>query len=162
MHDSLAVPFLLTQTGPRTLALYFKKTPGSTHQVTFLKDALTDLFGRTSDSTALKTTVATDAEKAIAKLRITASDARPKIFQFLSGNKTMLQRSFVDAITMDLDYVEPGKYGIRVIWDDNQNGRWDVGEFSLRQQPEQVMYYPQPIELRANWELEVVWVIPEP
>jgi hypothetical protein len=25
-----------------------------------------------------------------------------------------------------------------------------------------VMYYPKPIELRANWEMDVVWDVPEP
>jgi hypothetical protein len=61
-----------------------------------------------------------------------------------------------------MKYVEPGKFGIRIIWDDNQNNLWDVGDFGTRTYPEQVMYYPKPIELRANWELDVVWEVPEP
>jgi hypothetical protein len=61
-----------------------------------------------------------------------------------------------------MSYIEPGKYGIRIIWDDNQNNRWDAGILRAREYPEQVMYYPKPIELRANWEMDVVWDVPEP
>lgn len=160
--DSLAVPFKLTQPEPRKLALYFEKKPASVFEILFQKEAITDLFGRLNDSLELKTTVATDEEKAIVNFNISALDNRPKVFELLLGNKVLRRIAFTESLTFAMKYVEPGKYGIRIIWDDNQNNRWDVGEFGTRTYPEQVMYYPKPIELRANWELDVVWEVPEP
>ena len=48
----------------------------------------------------------------------------------------------------------PGTYVIKYIIDTNRNGLWDNGDFNKRQQPEKVGYYPQPITVRAYWDLE--------
>ena len=162
MQDSLPVPFELSQIDSRKFALYFAKKPGQAYEILFQNEALTDLYGRLNDSIVLKTVVATDEEKAIVKFKINAADNRPKIFELLRGNQAIKRIPFTTEIKFDMSYIEPGKYGIRVIWDDNQNNRWDVGNLRTREYPEQVMYYPKPIELRANWEMDVVWEIPAP
>jgi hypothetical protein len=162
MQDSLPVPFELSQIDSRKFALYFAKKPAKAYEILFQNEALTDLYGRLNDSIALKTVVATDEEKAIVKFRITAADNRPKIFELIQGNKALKRIPFTTEVNFDMSYIEPGKYGIRIIWDDNQNNRWDAGILRAREYPEQVMYYPKPIELRANWEMDVVWDVPEP
>ena len=50
------------------------------------------------------------------------------------------------------DNLNPGKYQARVIFDNNENGKWDTGSFLEKRQPEKISYYPTLIELRANWE----------
>ena len=162
MQDSLPVPFELSQIDSRKFALYFAKKPGQGYEILFQNEALTDLYGRLNDSIVLKTVVATDEEKAIVKFKINAADNRPKIFELLRGNQAIKRIPFTTEINFDMSYIEPGKYGIRIIWDDNQNNHWDVGNLRTREYPEQVMYYPKPIELRANWEMDVVWEIPAP
>lgn len=49
--------------------------------------------------------------------------------------------------------LKPGKYNIRVIEDENNNGKWDLGNYHKRQQPERVSYYPDQITLKENWEV---------
>ena len=55
--------------------------------------------------------------------------------------------------------IDPGNYLIRLIFDDNGNGIWDTGSFLEKRQPERVIYYPQAIEVRANWELEQTFTV---
>lgn len=162
LQDTIAVPFTITHTGPRFLRLDFDKKAGRSYELILLPNAVTDLFERTIDSTSIKTSIATDADKAIVKFRIVATDTVPKLFELLRGAKTIKRIAFTDSVVLDIPFIEPGKYGIRIVWDENQNGRWDGGNYLQRKQPEEVMYYPKPIELRANWELEVEWEIPEP
>ena len=50
--------------------------------------------------------------------------------------------------------VPKGDVRIRVLIDKNQNGKWDKGDFRQRISPEKVVYYPEVIEVRANWEIE--------
>ncbi|NDK54859.1 Ig-like domain-containing protein [Pontibacter fetidus] len=50
--------------------------------------------------------------------------------------------------------VPPGIYTIRVLIDENNNGKWERGTPDFKKEPEKVMIYPNPIEIRANWELE--------
>ncbi|MDX5419179.1 MAG: Ig-like domain-containing protein [Hymenobacteraceae bacterium] len=52
--------------------------------------------------------------------------------------------------------IEPATYQIRVLVDENNNGTWDAGDPKLEREPEKVYFYPKPIEVRANWELEAV------
>lgn len=58
-----------------------------------------------------------------------------------------------------IDYLLPGNYSLRCIRDDNRNGKWDNGFYILKRQPEKVFTYPQSIQLRANWDMEIKWVI---
>ncbi|HEX8547222.1 MAG TPA: Ig-like domain-containing protein [Cytophagaceae bacterium] len=50
-------------------------------------------------------------------------------------------------------YVSPGTYYVRVVVDSNKNGKWDPGNFKGKIQPEEIYYYKEKIELRANWEI---------
>jgi phage tail tube protein FII len=47
------------------------------------------------------------------------------------------------------------KYQLRLVVDENQDGKWTPGNYSENKQPEKVFYYPEEINLRANWELEI-------
>jgi hypothetical protein len=55
----------------------------------------------------------------------------------------------------------PANYLVRIIFDENGNRKWDTGSYLEDRQPERVIYYPQPIEVRANWELEQTFTLPE-
>jgi hypothetical protein len=56
-----------------------------------------------------------------------------------------------------IDRLYPGKYTIRCFIDENKNNVWDTGFYILHKQPEKVYIYPQTFQLRANWDLEIVW-----
>ena len=53
----------------------------------------------------------------------------------------------------------PARYEIRLIIDSNQDDKWTAGNYFENVLPEKVYYYPELINLRANWELEVDWEI---
>jgi uncharacterized protein (DUF2141 family) len=48
----------------------------------------------------------------------------------------------------------PGNYTLRLVHDENRNGRWDSGSFVPRRQPEPITT-SKGISLRANWENEM-------
>jgi hypothetical protein len=49
--------------------------------------------------------------------------------------------------------VVPDTYRIRVLVDNNNNGVWDPGNYTLQREPEDVYLYSEEILLRANWEV---------
>lgn len=57
----------------------------------------------------------------------------------------------------DFYYLNPGKYGARLINDTNGNGIWDTGDYATKRQPEMVYYYPQVLEFKANFDLIQDW-----
>jgi hypothetical protein len=51
-------------------------------------------------------------------------------------------------------YLSPNKYLLRVLLDKNGNGKWDRGNFSLRQLPETFIYRLDIIQLRQDFDYE--------
>ncbi|PSR04681.1 MAG: hypothetical protein BRD50_03090 [Bacteroidetes bacterium SW_11_45_7] len=56
---------------------------------------------------------------------------------------------------LTIKHLRPQTYKLRIIVDQNNNGRWDPGNYSRNKQPEQVIYYKGKIEVRKNWENEI-------
>ncbi|GAA4445668.1 Ig-like domain-containing protein [Ravibacter arvi] len=50
--------------------------------------------------------------------------------------------------------IKPGNYRMRLILDDNRNGRWDTGNFKRKQQPEKILVYPSELIIKSNFEYE--------
>ena len=89
-------------------------------------------------------------------LKVIFQDDRPYFVELIQGDKVMAHES-VSGKTASFVYLTPGKYDIRVVEDENQNDRWDTGDYSIHLQPEKVFYYPQQYEIRSSWEHEVTW-----
>ena len=87
-------------------------------------------------------------------LKIMFQDDRPYVVELLQGEKVKYRNSVADR-QVSFVYLLPGKYDIRMIDDENGNGRWDTGDYSQHRQSEKVFYYPQPYEIRSSWEHEV-------
>jgi uncharacterized protein (DUF2141 family) len=49
--------------------------------------------------------------------------------------------------------IPEGQYHVRVLIDNNNNGRWDPGDYYKGQIHEGVYFYPEALTIRANWEL---------
>ncbi len=49
---------------------------------------------------------------------------------------------------------DPGEYQIRILYDTNENGKWDPGNYASKRQPEIVYPVKQKLSIRANWENE--------
>ncbi len=55
------------------------------------------------------------------------------------------------------DFLVPGVYKVKAIHDRNRNGRWDTGSYKKKLQPEEVIYFPKLIDIKANWDVEEDW-----
>ena len=55
--------------------------------------------------------------------------------------------------------LEPGKYNLRLIKDSNMNNKWDTGNYLKKINPEKVIYLPKVIDLRANWEINEIFLV---
>ena len=53
--------------------------------------------------------------------------------------------------------LKEGSYKLRIILDMNKNKDWDYGDYSQSRLPEEILYFPKPINIRKNWDLEETW-----
>jgi len=54
----------------------------------------------------------------------------------------------------------PGNYSLRILYDANENGIWDTGNYNTKTQPEKVVSLPDDLKLRSNWDNERDIVLP--
>lgn len=63
-------------------------------------------------------------------------------------DKTVYSKSTATSETLEFKNLLPKKYQIRIIYDDNGNGKWDTGNYLKKQKPEKVEYF-KTIPVRA-------------
>ncbi len=84
----------------------------------------------------------------------------PMVVQILKNNdeeEVLRQMSFEKDGEVLFEYLPPEKYKVKVIYDQNGNGKWDAGSFQDKVQPERVAYVQEVIKIRSNWSESYAW-----
>lgn len=93
-------------------------------------------------------------------LNISNTKKQTLILQLLNANEEILRQDFFSGDTnLVYKYLKPEKHRLKVIYDTNNNGKWDTGNYLKNQQAEKITYFEKELELRANWDIEEEWVI---
>lgn len=75
------------------------------------------------------------------------------VLQFLQGEE-VTESYALTAMDWSKKLMNPGEYEIRILFDDNKNGKWDPGNYSKKLQPEKAITLPKKLGIRANWDNE--------
>jgi hypothetical protein len=123
----------------------------------------TDIFGLTNDT--IKIDFKTREQKFYGSLAATIKVADPAAhyqIQLLDEKDKVLREQPLTADGhLQYDYLQPGKYRFKLIIDENNNGKWDPGNYLLHKQPEKVIYNSETIMIRSNWDAELDWKVSE-
>ncbi len=85
----------------------------------------------------------------------------PYLIQLVDEQEKVFETSTLNQdSSITFNFLTPGVYRLKIIQDSNRNGRWDSGYYLKKIQPEKVFYYPEVIQIRANWDVEIKWDIP--
>jgi len=141
--------------------IHLEKKPESMYQVIMRAGAVKDLYGIYSDSTSFEFKL--EEEEYYGDLTVTINDSliqsKPNpIFEFTNEAGKLLRTESLDGRkALIFKKLQPGKYGLRINFDANGNGQWDSGNYAANTQPEERLFYPEEIEVRSNWDLEIDW-----
>ncbi|RDK88198.1 Ig-like domain-containing protein [Marinirhabdus gelatinilytica] len=140
--------------------LLFEKNTDQRYFITALPGAFTDFFEETNDT--LTYNFKTKAEDDYGTIALSLQNANdfPYIIELVNSKYEIVASTWVsENQTVDFTFIDPGFYYIRIIFDANENQRWDTGNFLKRIQPERIVYYPKKIEVRANWSLQETFIL---
>lgn len=74
----------------------------------------------------------------------------------VNGGKDVLRQNYLPKNgKVAFRYLKPSEYMIRILKDDNRNGKFDNGKFDEKVQPEEFIYYMERVQVRANWDIKV-------
>ena len=117
-----------------------------------------------TDSKELKQEFKTQEEEHYGKIILNISNVTvPTIIQLLTDDKreaVIQSKPIVKDGTYTFKFLEPTKFMIKAIFDRNNNGKWDSGNLKKRVPPEEVMYYPNVVKVRSNWDIKDSWKLP--
>ena len=99
-------------------------------------------------------------KKSYGKLEIITAKNSPCIFQLLQNGK-IVKELISEKKPFIVKGIIPGKYQLKYIYDLNEDGDWNTGNWKSKTQPEKVVNYPSEITIRSNWDLELEWTIEE-
>lgn len=142
---------------PRRYELVGEWEPGAEYSLEIDSAAFTDIYGRVAKAEQFGFNVYKLEDYATLTLSLTGMAGKPCLVQLLNKQGYVVRQIATTDATAHFFYVHPGTYYLRLIEDDNDNGRWDTGEFASRRQPEAVYYYPKAIECRAKWDVTETW-----
>ena len=117
-----------------------------------LPGAFTDFFGRENDT--IKERVKTFKYSNFGNIRVQLSnEAYPLFVQFVDDkNEVKYSEYITKKQQIDFKNLKPGTYYLRVLFDENNNGVYDPGNYLKQEQPERVSYANKPVEVRAGWD----------
>ena len=164
-RDTLWIPvadslytFLQDSIAIRDYTLTYKWTPGESYRIVMDSTAFTNIYGLFTNT--YKQEFKVKALEDYANLYLSISGVSDSAFVEIldSGDKPVRTAPVING-GAEFMYMNPGTYYARLFIDRNGNGKYDTGNYSEKRQPEEVSYYPQELELKANWDIEQDWDI---
>lgn len=160
--EESAVKFTMSRTegSMRSFDIDFERDETAQYRLLVPAGTLTDVYGNINDTLNqdFKTQMLDYYSTVV--LNIDNVPCNNAIVQLLDTKEMVLKEYTIGGdTTLTINYLEPGSYLCKMICDDNRNGKWDTGNFNLRQQPERVFYFGQIIETKSSWDIEYTWKV---
>jgi len=154
-QDSVVIPFKgVIDHRFNTAVLNFDIKIPESYTIQLLPGAFIDFFEQTNDTINVRIRTKENSDYGTLSLILSEPEQLPIIVQLVNTKyKVIQERYFTNDETILFEYIIPGEYYIRIIYDENKNKRWDTGNYLKKIQPETVIYYTKKIEIRPNWSL---------
>lgn len=139
-----------------------KWEPEKQYRLQLDSTAFTNIYGLTTPKMEKK--FKTKGAEFYGRILINISNVKaPLVVQLLKSNdkEPIIQSQIIDKDQeVIFPYLYPDKYLIKIIVDQNRNGKWDTGDYLKHKQPETVYYYKSPLKVRSNWDAKEPWILP--
>jgi len=125
------------------------------YQLSALPGAFTDMFEKTNDSLIYRLSTRNVSEYGNLRVNLKGVKSYPIIVELTNDAGKVLATTYViEPKTIDFEHVQPALFTVRIIYDENKNGVWDAGNYLEKRQSEEVLYIKNPVDVRANWDVE--------
>ena len=160
-RDSVVIPYTTQINRKYNLAnIIFETVEAQDYSLEILPGAIADLYEETNDTLVFRT--GTKAASDYGSLELTLSNAKsfPIIVELVDSRFEVIDSKYIESdVPVNFQQITPGKYYVRICHDENENRKWDSGNFLEGTQPETIIYYPSLLDVRANWSLVETFIL---
>jgi uncharacterized protein (DUF2141 family) len=131
----------------------------ASYQLYVLPEAVRSIYEITNDT--LQYSFRIMPEEDFGKVKITLFERKETTIIELIQQEKVVKRVFISPNQKEVEFtgLVPGKYDLKMIVDENNNGYWDTGNYLSKKQAEKTYFFKGGFSIKANWEQEVKWVV---
>jgi len=158
--DSIPILFSVKTDAYKTkLLIHFNKEVKTEYNLRLLPNSITDIFENTNDTLSYRLSTKAIDSYGIINLSITNVNS-PVIIELLTEKGEFVAvKKIRENETITYKNLVPKKYIVRAIFDANDNGVWDTGNYLQKKYAEEIQYLDLVLELRANWDLNETFIL---
>ena len=158
-NDSLwyAERYELQKIDSRNYRLLAEWRPGMEYSLEADSATFASLYGEVAKKLKLGLKVRPNDSYASILMTLTGMNGKHVIAQLLDNSGKLVKEVYTDNGQAEFYYLKAGKYYMRMIVDNNNNHRWDTGDYDTGIEPEEVYYDPELIECKEKWDLTLTW-----
>ncbi|TXD47626.1 Ig-like domain-containing protein [Polaribacter sp. IC073] len=139
------------------IGFLFDKNQKEKYNLKALPGSFTDIYNLKNDTLSYNFKTIELEDYGRITLNVINTTSKNLIIDLLSGKNgnEIIERKYIKASeTLVFNLLEPKTYTVRAIIDDNNNKKWDTGNYLLKKLPETIIYYKEELKVRANYFLE--------
>ncbi|GAA4760043.1 MULTISPECIES: Ig-like domain-containing protein [Flavobacterium] len=136
------------------LEILFTKDENERYTFKMLPNAIEDYLGQKNDSLNFTFTTKNYSDYGNLKLNFKNVKSFPIVIELTDSKGKILASQYSENNpVVEFLLLEPQRYSLRIIYDENKNKERDTGSYLEKRQPEEVVHYPTEIDVRANWDV---------
>jgi len=152
--DSIPVACDLQLNNRHTFYVILDKKRAGSYKLELLPGAITDFVGnKLKDTIHPGFRIRKKEDFGNLELYLKKHKGVPRFVELIRNKKVYRKTKTTTSDTIRISYIFPGKYKIRVVYDINENNRWDTGDFLKHRQAEETFEPANEIEIRPNWDV---------
>ncbi len=131
------------------------------YQLYIPPNTFTDIFDLTNDTITVDFKTRELKYYGTLKLNISIPETKNNyVVQLIDEQGNVTRENFIKKPeVLNYDYLQPKKYKLKIIVDDNNNQKWDTGNYIQHLQAEKVIFNSELINVRSNWDMELDWKV---
>ena len=148
---------LLMDSDSKKITVIYNFTPDTKYHFILAKDFAEDTLGQKLlkiDTINFSTKKFADYGNLRLRFRNIELDRHPVLI-FLQNDKIIESFTIGRSLRYNNKLFNPGDYDLRILYDKNQNGIWDPGDYYKHLQPEIVLPLKRRLSVKADWDNEV-------
>jgi hypothetical protein len=146
---------------PNKIEILNKLIEGVNYNIKIDTACFFDFNGKYNDSLKLNFKLQNKIDFGKVTLKLLLNKKQPYIIQFINDKEQVVREEYIsfslsssNAVSIDFTDVLPGTYQVKILFDDNNNRKWDTGNYLLNKQPEKVIISSKQIKVMSDWDVE--------
>lgn len=160
--DTTNVPISYSENKLTDFKLDWALKENSTYKLTFFPEAVQSIFDSfNKDTLTIEFSTASNSSLGNLYINYNFEEANETGILQVYFKKNLKKEIFVakNKGSIIFEGAKPGNYRLKYIADTNDDKKWTPGNYWRNKQPEMIYWYNQDIKLRANWDLDIEWIL---